>query len=160
MTCENSRSGAPRITDAGVKQLTAFPNLTTLVLENTEVTDAGLEVLEKLPKLKSLNLRRSIYMTDAGLGHVKKLPNLQYLSLLYNNITDAGLAELKDMKKLKPVGPSRLHANRRCRFGPNRGTDEPQKPETPQHDHRRGRGPPRKARQLTELSIEDAADHR
>ena len=60
------------ISDAGVKQLAAFPNLSTLVLENTEVTDAGLEVLDKLPKLKSLNLRRTTRMTDAGLAHVRR----------------------------------------------------------------------------------------
>ncbi len=59
-----------KITDAGIEQLAAFPKLTTLVLENTELTDAGLKSLEKLPKLKSLNLRRSTYMTDAGLAHL------------------------------------------------------------------------------------------
>ena len=44
------------MTDAGLKELAALKNLTTLDLSDTEVTDAGLKELAALKNLTTLDL--------------------------------------------------------------------------------------------------------
>ena len=46
----------PSLNDAGLKELAALKNLTTLNLSHTNVTDAGLKELAALKNLTTLNL--------------------------------------------------------------------------------------------------------
>src|SRR5688572_13762631 len=56
-----------KVTDAGVKELAVFKNLTTLHLNRTGVTDAGVKELAPLTNLTTLYLSECRGVTDAGL---------------------------------------------------------------------------------------------
>ena len=88
-----------KVTDAGLKELKDLKNLTTLSLYSTQVTDAGLKELKELKTLSSLNLA-STKVTDTGLKELKEIKTLSSLDLSYTKVTDAGLKELKDLKNL------------------------------------------------------------
>ena len=63
------------VTDAAIKELAAFENLTYLGLCNTQVTDAGLKELATLKNLKTLGVDGP-HMTDVGIKELQKaLPN-------------------------------------------------------------------------------------
>jgi Leucine-rich repeat (LRR) protein len=65
------------LTDAGLKELAAFPNLTALALSGSQITDAGLKELAGLKKLVSLELRGT-KVTDAGVKELQQaLPACQ-----------------------------------------------------------------------------------
>ena len=83
-----------QITDAGLKELAKFQNLTVLGLDDTKITDAGLKEVAKLQNLNLLSLERT-QITDAGLKEVAKLQNLKKLYLPATQATKAGVAELK-----------------------------------------------------------------
>src|SRR5437867_4478203 len=55
-----------KVTDADLKELKEFKQLTTLILQLTQVTGAGLKDLKELKQLKELHLG-STQVTDAGL---------------------------------------------------------------------------------------------
>jgi len=91
-----------RVTDGGMEELAALPNLQTLWLWNARVTDAGLKELGRIKSLRDLNLRGT-KVTDAGLKELAELQRLQQLLLQETGITDAGLKELAALKGLKTV---------------------------------------------------------
>ena len=98
-------SDKPRITDAGLKQLSQWPRLRTLNLLGNPITDAGLAHLKSLPKLESLQLAAT-RVTGAGL---KGLSQLRWLRLDATPITDEGLrsvAGLTDLGQLYLDGTS------------------------------------------------------
>jgi len=67
--------GGVNITDAGLKHLGGFSNLTELYLSNTNVSDAGLEHLKSMTKLRTLGLNGT-RVTPDGIRDIKKaLPN-------------------------------------------------------------------------------------
>ena len=71
-------------------------NLRWLDLAGTAVTDAGLSQLSATPNLTRLHLERT-GITDAGLKHVSKLQQLEYLNLYATTVTDEGLEEIKEL---------------------------------------------------------------
>ena len=84
----------PRITDAGLKELTVLKSLTALNLGGTKVTDAGLKELAALKNLTTLQLDQCRLVTGVGLKELAPLKNLTVLSLYLTGVTDAGLKEL------------------------------------------------------------------
>lgn len=58
--------------------LSAFPQLTTLLLSGTAVTDSGLQLLAPLTQLGFLNVVLSKRVTDTGITELQKaLPKLK-----------------------------------------------------------------------------------
>ncbi len=77
-----------KVTDSGLGQVEAMPNLVRLHLEQTAVTDAGLEHLAHLENLESLDLYGTA-VTDSGLQPLQKLPRLKRLFLWQSRVTPA-----------------------------------------------------------------------
>ena len=96
------------VTDADLRFVAAFPQLTDLSLEQTRVGDDGVQQLAGLQDLEWLNLYRT-RLGDRGLRHLAKLPRLQHLPIGETRISDAGLADVKEMKQLHYLG---LRGNR------------------------------------------------
>jgi internalin A len=84
-----------QVTDLGLLQLKAMPQLRSLFLTKTQVTDAGLVHLKRLTKLYHLNLDNT-NISDTGLEHLKGLPELMLLSLNGTKVTDAGAKGLQN----------------------------------------------------------------
>jgi NAD(P)-dependent dehydrogenase (short-subunit alcohol dehydrogenase family) len=84
-----SLSLGSRITDASLRELTAFPKLTSLILSHTQVTDAGLKELAHHKDLQSLNLKET-GVTDAGLANLRGCKNLPEVYLMETPVTAAG----------------------------------------------------------------------
>jgi hypothetical protein len=107
-----------KITDAGVKELAAFPKVRVVSFEQTEVGDAGMKELAALQELNSLSIGKT-KVGRAGLKeltackqlrnlHILKLPlgdgdlealaalqQLTYLALYDTNVTAEGMASLR-----------------------------------------------------------------
>ena len=101
------------MTDAGLKELAALKNLSTLDLSATNVTGAGMKELAVLKNLTTLYLRgpgahvavspeacREPSLTDAGAKELAALESLTTLDLSGNNVTAAILKELAALKNL------------------------------------------------------------
>ena len=69
-----------KVTDKGLAELAAFPNLRFLDLSHTAVTSLGMRDLEKLPKLQSLNLTQT-KVTVEGVASLRAKPGLAHLYL-------------------------------------------------------------------------------
>lgn len=96
-------SSADQVDDAKLADLAPIAQqVYSLNLANTKVTDAGLAQVAALPNLRVLHLEKTS-IGDAGLAHLKSLQNLQYLNLYGTQVTDAGLANLEGLKNLKNV---------------------------------------------------------
>jgi YHS domain-containing protein len=87
-----------KVTDEGLAQIAAFPNLTRLHLENTGITDAGLKHLASLKNLEYLNLYGT-KVTDAGLAQLKGNTNLQKVFVWQTPVTANGAKALQDAVK-------------------------------------------------------------
>ncbi|MFM8272360.1 MAG: restriction endonuclease subunit S [Gemmata sp.] len=85
--------GGSPVTDAGLKELAVFKNLTTLTLHDTRVTDDGLKELAPLKNLATLTVPCRI--TDDGLKELAPLKSLTTLYLGCTCVTDAGVQELQ-----------------------------------------------------------------
>jgi hypothetical protein len=89
------------ITDATIRELSTFPNLTSLhILNCPNVTDAGLEHIGSLTKLRRLDLRGAS-ITDRGISRLTNLRDLRELSLKGTAVTDRGLLYLTDLSNLE-----------------------------------------------------------
>lgn len=82
------------ITDDGLAQIAALPNLTRLHLEKTAIGDAGLDHLAGLQQLEYLNLYAT-KVTDAGVDKLTGLSGLHKLYLWQSEVTDAGADKLR-----------------------------------------------------------------
>ena len=87
------------ITDAGMKQLATLKYLTTLTIEGTQVTDVGLTELAPLTNLTSLDIART-QVTDTGIKQLSVLKNLTKLDIGHTQVTDIGLKDLAPLKNL------------------------------------------------------------
>jgi hypothetical protein len=66
----------PSITDAGLRQLDALPNLTSIDLQSTQVTDQGLDVLKTMPKLVQVYIHGSKVTPEGAQALQTVLPKL------------------------------------------------------------------------------------
>ena len=94
-----------KITDAGLKDVTKFPQLTLLSLKNTPITDNGLKEVAKLHKIEWLDISAT-KITDTGLKELANLTQLNYLEMSETEVTDTGLKELVALKNLTRIGLS------------------------------------------------------
>jgi hypothetical protein len=92
-----------RITDDGLRSLTALQHLETLNVSSTGITDAGLAYLGGMAGLKSLDLTGT-HVTDQGLVRLRGLYKLERLNLNKTRIGDLGLTHLGACKTLKHLG--------------------------------------------------------
>lgn len=81
-------------TDAQLKAIGTFENLTRLRLELNPVTDAGLAALSGLRKLEYLNLYGT-RITNAGLLSLGSLPRLREVFVWQTQVTPAAIAEFE-----------------------------------------------------------------
>jgi hypothetical protein len=85
----------PRVSDAGVKGVSALTGLTSLCLCSAPaVTDRGLKHLAPLTQLTSLNLFCTS-VSDAGVKHLGALTKLDRLYVWETRVTEAGAARLR-----------------------------------------------------------------
>jgi hypothetical protein len=70
------------------------PDKSVLDLSGSKVTDAGLKHVSALPTVRGLYLKETA-VTDAGLKHLSAFANMRVLDLRNTKVTDAGVAELK-----------------------------------------------------------------
>ena len=90
------------VTDATLKELADFKQLTALSLHAARVTDAGLKALAGHKHLESLQLY-NMKLSDAAMKEVAAIPNLKWLQLNWNRISDRGLEELTKLKQLQKL---------------------------------------------------------
>jgi Leucine-rich repeat (LRR) protein len=91
---ENLRLARNKITDAGLAELAAIPNLQVLDLSDNGITDAGVKHLARLGRLKKLYLSNT-GVEDAGLKYLGGLKKLEYLDLSATTVTDTGIMWLR-----------------------------------------------------------------
>ncbi len=115
-----------KVSDEGVKEVTAMPNLKTLSLNFTSVTNQALQEVAKLENLAELDLSDTAIddeglkelagikklsllwlsntpVTDAGLQHLAKAKTLTQLWLTSTAVTDVGLVELAKLNRLSTL---------------------------------------------------------
>jgi Leucine Rich repeat len=85
----------PRIGDAGVSYLKKCANLRELYLKKTAVTDKGLMEICALPQVWSLVLDDTT-VSDEGCAALSMMQQLSLLSLKRTNVAGYGLAALRD----------------------------------------------------------------
>jgi hypothetical protein len=89
----------PRITDAGLAQLSVLSKLRQLELNCPSVEGPGLRELAKLPELEWLEFW-GCPIDDASLVHLTKLSKLHNLGLAQTSVADAGMPTLAKIKNL------------------------------------------------------------
>ncbi len=102
LQCNASIAGTNFDDRALAKLASVGANLRWLDLAGTAITDAGLAQLSAMPNLTRLHLERT-RIGNAGLARLATLNQLEYLNLYGTEITDAGLEPLQDMPKLKQI---------------------------------------------------------
>ena len=105
--------GCHKITDAGVRALTALDDTDIPLLRNLQslnlkscrqITDAGIQHVSKLINLQSLNLGSCNQITDTGIGALARLTKLQNLDFWScRQITDAGIQALTQLTNLQSL---------------------------------------------------------
>jgi internalin A len=94
--------GQTAVSDAGLKEVLAFRNLTDLNLSGRGVTDAGLKDVGKLKSLVRLELSGT-RVTDAGLKELTGLRSLTHLDLGGTKVTGDGLKNLQGLDALRRI---------------------------------------------------------
>jgi len=102
LLCNASIAGT-NFSDAELVRLEPLAaNLRWLDLAGTKVSDAGLAQIAAMPNLVRLHLERTS-ISDTGLVRIASLAELEYLDLYGTDITDSGLAQLQMLPKLKQL---------------------------------------------------------
>src|SRR5882724_5195667 len=102
LQCNASIAGT-NFGDAELAKLTPVAaNLRWLDLAGTKVSDAGLAQIAAMPNLVRLHLERTS-ISDTGLVRLARLADLEYLNLYGTEITDSGLAQLQTLPRLKQL---------------------------------------------------------
>ena len=97
-----------RVKDADLKELKNLKNLISLDLSIAEITNAGLKEVRDFADLTTLSLAGEL--TDETLKELKNLRNLTSLSLRVWRVTGVGLKELKDLNNLTTLNLSDMRA--------------------------------------------------
>ncbi|KAA6441388.1 ribonuclease inhibitor [Dyadobacter flavalbus] len=100
---EVSAVNAPNFNDKQVALLSnVSEQIAWLKLGKTKISDAGLKIIANFRNLSKLHLEHTA-VTDAGLKELKNLPSLEYLNLVDTKISDAGLENIASKKGLRSV---------------------------------------------------------
>jgi hypothetical protein len=86
-----------QINDDGLKPLTTVPKLTQLTLRKCRITDKAATHLVSLQKVTALNLSETQF-GDEGIKGLVDMPALTELTLIGNPVTDEGLEHLHNSK--------------------------------------------------------------
>lgn len=89
-----------RVTDAGLKAVTAVPAMHTIILRGCGITDKSAATVAEFKKLIHLDLSNTRF-GDEGVKAVAGHPDLTELHLENTLVTDEGIAPLAMSKKLK-----------------------------------------------------------
>jgi internalin A len=92
----------PRITNAGLQNISSLKTLEVLNLYASQITDSGIEHLHKLRNLKTLGLAYT-GLTNAAIPQLVPLEHLEFLDLVGTQVNDEGLFTLSQLKNLKRV---------------------------------------------------------
>jgi mono/diheme cytochrome c family protein len=96
-------SAPSRCDDAALEKLAPLaPLIVDAELARTKVTDAGLKSLSACTNLRKLDLTRTA-VTSEGLSALAGLKNLEQLNLTETAVDDAGVAKLKPLPALKKI---------------------------------------------------------
>ncbi len=80
------------ITDAGLKEVSTLPKLTSIGLtECKNISPASLKYLCKIPKLRKVDLDDNLFLKDEDLDFVRRCPALTELNLSGTGVSDAGM---------------------------------------------------------------------
>lgn len=94
-------SAPARCDDAALARLAPLADyLVEAELARTKITDAGLKALSAWSNLRTLDLSRTA-VTSQGLGAVRDLKRLEVVNLTDTGVDDAGVAPLKALPALK-----------------------------------------------------------
>lgn len=97
-----------RISIAGIKKVSAMPNLKRLCLKGTKVNDDAVESLSKMKSLQRLDIRDSA-CTNKSVQNLSTTANLVMLALSGTKVNESGLACLKDFPKLQMIDLANLN---------------------------------------------------
>ncbi|MBX3449970.1 MAG: hypothetical protein KF777_10445 [Planctomycetaceae bacterium] len=121
---EEILAGGSQVTDNGLKQLSALPNLRTLDVLGTKVTNEGVASIAKITSLESLrftgqqlkddgaaelakmpNLRKlyidNVALSPTGWAAIGRIPSLEVLHVSHSSIGDAAMPLLCEAQNLK-----------------------------------------------------------
>ncbi len=91
------------VTDADLRHLAEYPNLTTLDLSLTHITDEGMAELKNLPNVTDLNLYYAEYVTDQGVAAIKNWKKLKRLNLHGTKSSDTALEHIAGITSLESL---------------------------------------------------------
>jgi hypothetical protein len=91
------------VTDAGLRHIAALRELRTLTVGGPRISDAGMRSLEGLTELRTLGVSGASSLTGDGLQFLRKLTRLRMLTVTQSGLTDAGLAHLAGLSELESL---------------------------------------------------------
>lgn len=101
-------SNSKRLTDTGLRRLSAFRRLEYLNVSNAGITDEGLDVLGGLPALKTFALHWDRHLSDAGLANLTYCAELEEVDLLGSRAGDGVINAITAKRMLRRVTTGRL----------------------------------------------------
>jgi hypothetical protein len=98
----------PRVTDQDLLLLTDNRQITSILIENSDITDKGLSPLSSMPNLIQLRIRSPL--TDLAITSIINMKSLQFLNLPQADFTDEGIQSLSDHPNIQllRIGGRRL----------------------------------------------------
>ena len=87
------------ITDPDLELLRDNPNITNLLLDESEITDSGIATITTLPNLFHLRVRSKV--TDTCIDDLLRIESLKVLNLPYADFTDEGLQRLANHPRIE-----------------------------------------------------------
>lgn len=122
--------GSTQISDQSMQEIADLTNLTQLILNDTRVTDAGLKHLANLKNLTILKLEH-VKVSDAGMEHLANLKNLADLDLSETRVSAVGMTEIQ-----KALPNCKVHRwdQPPSTPEPKKGTPDPKKGGSPDPD--------------------------
>jgi hypothetical protein len=91
------------VTNAGLVNLSHFPNLVHLDISQSKIDDEGLVSLKSIPRLRTLYLAGCRGITDQGADQLAGLTGLESLNVADTQLTEAGLLKLGKLKRLREL---------------------------------------------------------
>jgi hypothetical protein len=106
-----SLGGSRELTDDGLLQLAAMPQLQALDLSEYpggRLTDRGLEVLRHLPNLRHFEMTWQRGITDTGVAHLRACDRLERVNLMGSPTGDGAIEALQGKPGLRRFSSGRL----------------------------------------------------